>query len=443
MRNFRSITYILFILLILKPYFSATVHSAESTLAGLTIQESLRVPVYYAATYGFAPKTLDGYINNPMPFKMEARYIVDKFSSRQNNQLWLNAMLTSNSREELRKIEGALLVFSRLIKTDMYKGDRLVFDLNPVHGTSISINGVALGVIKDLKFQSSLVAIWFGERQPSKKFAEEIRSAPSGKILEEYSALEVQNNQKNRFTTLQTAMNAPNQNNTPSAAEEVKKPSVAAPEIAKASEAIKESVASSVQTDRLKTAKAETTTSDLKTKTPPVASKADDTPVKAEQKPSVAADNIVQSSETKVVQQPANVAENESQDNQLRLASVPKRSVVDQMFDSLSNDYQADLKQYIEQNARPAPPFSVRKKPQGKAQIEVSLAYENKKTIVVDSQLVEGAFDETVTEEFHKSVKRLKSIPPIPEAIADQTITVQVTLDFEKCTRSVSTWICF
>ena len=89
---------------------------ASANVTGLAVQEKLRVPVFYAATSGYPPKDLNTFVSDPLPFKMEARYIVDRFSARRNNQLWLNAILRTNSRDELKQFESALLQFSKLIK---------------------------------------------------------------------------------------------------------------------------------------------------------------------------------------------------------------------------------------------------------------------------------------------------------------------------------------
>jgi|GEM_PF-3399784 len=446
----KTLSYYLFytISLIFISFVSQFAVAAEEKITGLAIQEKLRVPVYYAATSGYPPKSLADYINNPMPFKMEARYIVDKFSARRNNQLWLNAILTSNSRDELKTFEQALLRFSKLIKTDMYKGDRLVFDLNPVKGTSVSINGINLGTISDLNFQSALVSIWFGSKQPSKKFAEQIRKAPSSSELKAFNDLKVQSKNNVRLERLQTAMletgsttaevvavatpkakvpavksNSSNQNNTQQAQ---KKPiSEGDSQSTKQNEQAK--VAQSATNKTSKSSDSQQTTNQPQSQTPAK---------KAPEKTPVANVKVETPKSKPVTKQKPKV-------EKTQVAKVEPLSVVDQMFNSLRSDYRAELKQYIEQNARPVPPIRVRKKPKGEATLRITLVNKDNKPVVQDSTTLQSEFDDNLMEAVHSAVKRLKSMPPIPQAIADSAITVDVTLNFAKCKRSTSTWICF
>lgn len=433
-------------------------------IKGLAVQEKLRVPVYYAATSGLPPSSMEDYINNPMPFKMEARYIVDRFSARRNNQLWLNAILTSNSRDKLRTFENSLLQFSRLIKNDMFKGDRLVFDLNPVHGTSVSINNIELGTIPNLDFQTALVSIWFGEKQPSKKFAEQIRQAPSSKDSRAFLALEIQSSRASQLKALQSRLS----NNSDS------KVIAAAPE---SNTAARSNKVAQMETKKQSSTQGKATTSSRavtprkqQTKPVKVAKSAPSKPkdsgaksgtksgTKKETKSSVVkstakeqSSKLAKVSPRQTVKKPLSdktsenlLAGKKQSSTSSKVAKVePPVSVVDQMFAMLKQDYQAELKQYIEQNAKPAPPIRVRKKPKGQATLRLSLVNEDNKLVVIDSTLLKGEFDGPLLDALHKSVKRLKSMPPIPEAIADQSMNIEVTLDFSRCKRSTSAWICF
>ena len=450
--------------LLFLPLSLPLVQASEPALTGLAVQEKLRVPVYYAATSGFPPKSVNAFINDPMAFKMEARYIVDRFSARRNNQLWLNAMLTSNSREELRTFEDALLQFSRLIKIDMFKGDRLIFDINPVRGTAVSINNVQLGIIEDLKFQAALVSIWFGDRGPSRKFVEQISQPPSNKMARAFNDLKIQSKRSASLKRLQTAMlSAKNTNTKNTASESVKKAqqqetmsknsvkATANPSLARKTP-VKEA---NVKTNTLSSEAASSTQSNnVASKQPlPKPEKQAQTTAKQKQSQTAAQDALVEDIKENIIamdsEKPLAKAAAVTQSSQKtsvsadKVAKVELLSVVDQMFNSLKLDYQAELKQYIEQNARPAPPMKVRRKPKGKATLQVFLKGEGEKVVVQDSQIIDSQFDQTLLDAMHSSLRRLKSMPPVPEAIADQLISIEVTLDFSRCKRSTSAWLCF
>lgn len=427
----------------------------DDELKGLAVQEKLRVPVYYAAISGLPPTSLEDYVSNPMPFKMEARYIVDRFSARRNNQLWLNAILTSNSRDKLKTFENSLLQFSRLIKNDMFKGDRLVFDLNPVHGTAVSINDIELGVIQNLDFQTALVSIWFGEKQPSKKFAKQIRKPPSSKERKAFQALKVQTSRANQLKALQTRLLAKQESVAPvnsidtaksasqkNAAENKAKVATAPTTVSSSNNR------STTSSNQVKVAKAEQTKNAKKEKvvtkqppkTKPSVAKSIDSVANKTAKRAIVNNN--QSTNVAKQKQPETIKNNQPETTKVAKLEAPV-SVVDQMFAMLKHDYQAELKQYIEQNAKPAPPIRVRKKPKGQATLRLSVVNDGSKLKVTDSNLIKGEFDGALLEALHKSVRRLQSMPPIPEAIAGQPVQIEVTLDFSRCKRSTSAWICF
>ena len=441
----------------------SNVAAFDDELKGLAVQEKLRVPVYYAAISGLPPTSVEDYVSNPMPFKMEARYIVDRFSARRNNQLWLNAILTSNSRDKLKTFENSLLQFSRLIKNDMFKGDRLVFDLNPVHGTAVSINDIELGVIQNLDFQTALVSIWFGEKQPSKKFAKQIRKSPSSRERKAFQALKIQPSRAGQLKALQTRLLAKHESvaqvskgdtvknaGQKNVAAGIEKTKVAAAPTAVSSNKKQSATNANNNSNKVKVAKAEQTKpakvedkivkkQPPKTKTP--AAKNTDSGAKEQTaKRSVANNN--QSANVAKQKQPEKTKNNQPEATKVAKLEAPV-SVVDQMFAMLKQDYQAELKQYIEQNAKPAPPIRVRKKPKGQATLRLSVVNDGNKLKVTDSNLIKGEFDGALLEALHKSVRRLQSMPPIPEAIANQSMEIEVTLDFSRCKRSTSAWICF
>lgn len=410
---------LLFILLISSGI--EAVSSAEVVLKGLAIHEELRVPVYFAATSGTPPGSAEEFKLHPQPFKVEARYIVEKFSARRNNRLWMNAILVGNSRQALKEVEQSVLQFSQLIRFEMRKGDQIVFDIDPTKGTNVSLNGIALGLIKDIGFQSALINIWFSERQTTKIFAEQIRSKPNSKMLKEFHSLTFQANRLRPIKALQEALVSKQPENfietdpTNNQQANIKPPvnqsdkrndRVAKIENKKITQTQNKSVrrTTTPKQDQTKTNKSQTRNDKTKKKSSPVA------------KGSVS---------------PTKVAKTESD------------SVVDQILNTLRSDYQIDLKEYFEKKSRPIPPVSIRRKPNGRAVMSVSIRKEKNKMVIVNTQIQSSSFAATLDESIHQSVKRLSAIPNMPDALKEETIIVDVTLDFARCRRATSAWICF
>lgn len=400
-----------------------TISAAEVELKGLAIHEELRVPVYFAATSGSPPKSTEVFIKQPQAFKVEVRYIIEKFSARRNNRLWMNAILVGNSREKLKSVEQAVLEFSRMIRFEMRKGDQIVFDIDPTKGTTISLNGINLGVIKDIGFQSALINIWYSERQTTKIFSQQIRTKPNYKVLKKFQALSFQANRVKPVIALQAALIeadraeinqdvklADNQQSGNSSTENQSKKSVdrvAKAESKKATKTPKRSTKSTKKNSVIKKSQTQSKNSkskNEKSKTPPIKNRTR---------------------------------------NQTKVAKIESSSVVDQIFNTLRNDYQIDLKEYFEKKSRPIPPVKIRRKPRGKAVLSISIRKEQQKMVIINTQITTSDFEASLQDAIHQSVKRLSAIPVMPDALKDEIIIIDVTLDFSKCRRATSAWICF
>ncbi|MCW8998565.1 MAG: hypothetical protein OQK04_07605, partial [Kangiellaceae bacterium] len=116
---------------------------------------------------------------------------------------------------------------------------------------------------------------------------------------------------------------------------------------------------------------------------------------------------------------------------------------VSQLYDTLREDYILNVENYIENKARPVPSMTVRRKPKGEARLKVHLRPDTNQMVVLEIEVVEGQFEDSLRESLKASIKKLKRIPLAPDALASETFTVYVSLDFAKCKRSTSAWICF
>lgn len=347
-------------------------------LVGLAIHEKHNVPILYAAVYVEHIEAGKPYFNPQNAFRMESRYIIDRFSQRRNHQLWIELAMINNSKEELNNLSTELLQFSKLMKMEMLKGDRLIFDYRPDNGIEVILNGVLIKSFKNNQFQKILTSIWFGNRPPSVVFAQQLNEEPKNKALRAFSKLEYSSQRKSQIDSL------------------YKKPKIAEVAIPqKKAKNEKNVVKKTVKNVKGKTRKP--------TKIPRVSPQ-------------------VEAEEPKVAH---------------------KLSVLDEVILSLKDEYVKGVKEYIESNARPVPPRRTRKKPNDIATILVTFIETNGKIEIVKSEIVDGEFPLTIQQVLFDSIGKLKQIPNMPVPINEQQLTVAVELDFSKCKRSTSAWLCF
>ena len=437
----------------------STTASSNLAIKGLAIQEKFREPIFYAATFAEEATTNDELASLSSPFQMEARFIVEQYSARQNHQLWVGAILINNSREKLKPMAGAFKKFSASMKTPMKKGDRLLFNFVPEQGTEITLNGVKIGEIEQPDFQSALLASWYGKRPPSKEFATKIRALPSNQELREFHALRAT---PERVTQLRVAFES---ETTVVSSNSANSNSVQRPEQKLAAT---EFNGRSKPSGNLKIAKVDTKPV---TKT----SNSSKAPAKKQTKPQENPPNKVvqQKPVTKpapkkqppaVKKQPTSTASKPkpSNDNSTtRVAKIEKPKVekivtskppedsddgldvVDQMIQLLTQDYVQEVKSYIEQQAQPVPPIRVRKTPKSKALIQITFQRDGGSVKVANSKFIRGDYNEALQKVVIESVKKLKNIPPFPESIDTNQLMVEVEIGFGRCKRSISAWVCF
>ena len=414
--------------------FAAFPISAETELKGMAVLERLQQPVYYAATSGLPPASAAEFEKNPMPFSMYARYAIEKISARRNSQLWLNALLVSSGREEIKKMEQAVLIFKAIVRNEMHKGDELTFEIQPAAMTVMRINGAELAQVKSVEFQHALVKYWFGDRLTSKQFAQDIRQRPSARMMAEYinlipdsranaRAVAIRNSLTSQLSNGQPQVDtklAANQTNTNTKASTNQQ----SPKVNKVA-----------KQDAPQSNQKQTKTSNSTQSKPATKRAANNNPQKSTNKTNTSSTN------DKTAKTNANKVA--TADSSKKEAIGLNDSLFTQLFASLREDYLSEVTDYVQLSAKPTPSRKVRKVPKENAKLQVKLRFSGERMQVEGIEVVEGDFDELLVEALKESVTNLKKIPVAPEAIRSESFTLNVALNFAKCKRSTSAWICF
>lgn len=405
--------------------FSITLSAEPSKtplpLAGIAVQEKLRVPIFYAAVFSQHSTENNFTENQNFPLRMEVRYIQDKFSKRQNHQLWIERILINTPRSELEGLSDELLDFSRMMKHEMKKGDQLVFDYYPGSGTRVMLNDVLINTFKNFEFQKALTAIWYGNRPPTIVFQQNLLSSPEQKLVNAFNQLSYDAARKGEVTRVFVQEETPTK-------------------IAKAGNQSPESTKPKVKKVEVK--KKPTP----KKKSPPKKAIVKKTQSKKSidnQKTSKNNNVQVKKSQPKVVEREKPINPPIQQDSKPEEKSQRAATTFDQIILEMKDDYVEEVKNYIEGKAKPIPPRKVRRKPKTDARILVSFSEKAGAIKIVDSKIIAGEFQPELEEVLHQSIRELKKIPLMPTPINDQQLTVEVELSFSKCKRTPSAWLCF
>ncbi len=413
---------LVFTLIMLVLYISSS-HSAsplkELILVGLTVQEKHQVPIFYAAIYAQNYQSEADLFDLNNPIRMESRIIVDSYSSRMIHQLWVGAILINTPREQLKPLANPFLKFSQLIKIDVVSGDSLIFDYQPNKGTSIYLNNTLVGKITDPDFQKALTSAWYGERPPSKIFGEEIRQQPSSKYLTAFNQLTPS---KERLVEVKRQY------------AQAKK--IATTKLANESHIEEKALSSSAQINKNTTQSKQSTVAEIKEEKLP-----EQKTVNKKEEPASIIKPEEQNKSTSLVSNPKII---DMEATSTKTADIESSSddVFDNVINQLKQEYIEEVSSYIRSQARPKPPRSVRKTPDTSPQIKIAIIRNGNQVKVSKTTITNGQFHEGIEEAIYQSILSLKKIPPFPDAIEDKQLDIVVSIDFSRCKRATSAWIC-
>ncbi|MDO6424348.1 TonB family protein [Saccharophagus degradans] len=156
-------SYIPFILVALS-ILGASASTNANQVNGVAAYHALSVEQFLTVLYTSSP-TIEAapLLEKDTPARMEIRVTTKRLSQRRFVTMWLESMTVSNTSDVVEAQLESLAQFNKMFKGRFIDGDRIVFDYRPGRGMEVSVNGVALGVIKSGDFFRLLLACWVGE----------------------------------------------------------------------------------------------------------------------------------------------------------------------------------------------------------------------------------------------------------------------------------------
>ena len=142
---------------------SAKVGGKALQLNGAGLRSKFFVKVYVGALY-LEQKTTDGTaaINMAGPKRVAMHVIYDDLSAEKISEAWLDGFRGNHSDAELAALTPRITSFNALFPS-MTTGDVALIDTIPGAGTTVTLNGKALGTIDGDDFGAAVVRIWLGD----------------------------------------------------------------------------------------------------------------------------------------------------------------------------------------------------------------------------------------------------------------------------------------
>ncbi|SHF62316.1 TonB family C-terminal domain-containing protein [Microbulbifer donghaiensis] len=152
----------------------ATALSAQAAplLNGLALEQQFNKDRYIAAVYsdtlGSSASVL---LDNNTTRRLEVRVVADSLSARRFRNQWMEGIAINNPGDTLSGQADNMVTFANLFKGRFVKGDQLAIDFDGNSGvTTVTLNGVTLGNIRNRDFFNTLLRAWIGPVPPSSDF---------------------------------------------------------------------------------------------------------------------------------------------------------------------------------------------------------------------------------------------------------------------------------
>lgn len=132
------------------------------------------VAALYSDTLSDSANELIGTTQNR---SIELRITADQLSPRRLNRLWIEGMAINAPADILAEEADNMVNFSKLLEDKLMRGDHLRIDYRPAQGTTVSLNGKALGKIPSDHFFDLLLRTWIGSIPLSSTFKNQLLAA--------------------------------------------------------------------------------------------------------------------------------------------------------------------------------------------------------------------------------------------------------------------------
>lgn len=217
---------------VLLSLFSMFSH-ADSLLNGLALHSELNKSVFIGALYtNTLSSSQKELLNDTGAKRMELRVTASRLSSRRLNSIWIEGMAINNPHAMLAEEASNMAEFASMVKRPLKSGDRLSIH-NISNETSVSLNGVRLGVIQSPQFFTMLLRTWIGPVPLSSSFRSNLLT--DGKVdsalLAQFESLEPTESRKAAIAKWNTPKTESATETQTTQAKTIN-PSIAAPEIA-------------------------------------------------------------------------------------------------------------------------------------------------------------------------------------------------------------------
>ena len=167
------------IIIALMVFATALSAQAAPLLNGLALEQQFNKDRYIAAVYSDTlADSASVLLDSNTSRRIEIRVVADSLSARRFRNQWMESIAINNAGDTLSKQAEDMVSFANLFKGRLYKGDRLSADFSGNSGvTTIALNGVELGTIRDREFFNTLLRAWVGPIPPSTDFRDGLLAA--------------------------------------------------------------------------------------------------------------------------------------------------------------------------------------------------------------------------------------------------------------------------
>lgn len=143
---------------------SATlVDGTRLVLNGAGVRVKFIFDVYVGALYLPAPsRQAETLLATPTANRVSMHFVYDKVDAEALREAWRDGFAANLDAAALSALGPRIERFNGLF-TEARAGDAFVLDFMPGQGTTLSINGKAMGTIEGDDFNRALLSIWLGE----------------------------------------------------------------------------------------------------------------------------------------------------------------------------------------------------------------------------------------------------------------------------------------
>lgn len=134
----------------------------EMVLNGAGMRTKFIFDIYVAAFYSGNSVKKFSDVNTSHPMRMAMHFVYDEVSKEKLVDGWNDGFEDNLSSDQLKRFEKEIKQFNALFET-VRKGDVINLDYVPEHGTSVTINNNAKGIIEGADFFKAILLIWLGD----------------------------------------------------------------------------------------------------------------------------------------------------------------------------------------------------------------------------------------------------------------------------------------